>query len=61
MPTDITTDPRLLAKLREAATRPLSPAQKHRRRVSFIYGALPSDSSITMQQIEAVLAKADAA
>lgn len=61
MPTDITTDPRLLAKLREASARPLSAAQRHRRRVSFIYGALPTDSSITMAQIEEVLAKADAA
>lgn len=61
MPTEIKTDPGLLAKLKAAASRPLSPEQRHRRRVSFIYGALPTDSSITIQQIEAVLAKADAA
>ena len=61
MPTEIKTDPRLLAKLKDTASRPLSPEQRHRRRVSFIYGALPTDSSITIQQIEAVLAKADAA
>lgn len=61
MPTSITTDPALIEKLRQTANKPLTAAQRHRRRVSFIYGALPTDSSITIQQIEAVLAKADAA
>ena len=61
MPTSITTDPALIERLRQTANKPLTPEQRHRRRVSFIYGALPTDSSITIQQIEAVLAKADAA
>lgn len=61
MTTSITTDPALLEKLRRSADKPLTAEQRLRRRVSFIYGALPTDSTITHQQIEEILAKGEAA
>lgn len=61
MPTSITTDPALIERLRQTANKPLTAEQKLRRRVSFIYGALPTDSTITREQIEEILAKGEAA
>ena len=61
MPDDIKTDAALLDRLRKTAGMPLTAEQRLRRRVSFIYGALPTDSSITRKQIEEILAKGEAA
>ena len=56
MNTNIKTDRRLLERL-SASGRFVTKEQLSRQRVSFIYGNLPSDSAITRQQVESVLAK----
>lgn len=53
MPNDIKTDSDLLRRLRTA--RGLTRQQLLQQRISFIYGALPGDSTITRQQIENTL------
>lgn len=53
MPNDIKTDSDLLRRLRTA--RGLTRDQLLQQRISFIYGALPGDSTITRQQIENTL------
>ncbi len=56
MATEIRTDPRLLNRLREASKLPITKAQLTSQRVSFIYGNLPKDSTITRDQIKSRLA-----
>lgn len=59
MPQNIATDANLLAKLAAASRVALTREQLRRQRVSFIYGSLPKDSTITRQQIENVLSKSE--
>lgn len=59
MPHNIATDSALLAKLSAASRVALTREQLRRQRVSFIYGSLPKDSTITRQQIENVLSKSE--
>lgn len=51
MPTKIDTDPALLQRLAAAAKHPASGSQLRKQRVSFIYGNLPQDSTITRDDI----------
>lgn len=60
MPTQIKTDATLLKQLAASAKKKASKEQQHKQRVSFIYGGLPTDSTITREQIESVLAKLEA-
>ena len=60
MPTEIKTDSRLLDRLTASTKTKASKARLRQQRVSFIYGALPNDSTITRAQIESVLAKQEA-
>lgn len=60
MPTEIKTDAQLLDRLTASTKTKASKARLRKQRVSFIYGALPSDSTITRAQIESVLAKMEA-
>lgn len=60
MTTNIKTDAGLLKRLAASTKKKASKARLHKQRVSFIYGALPSDSTITRDQIESVLAKLEA-
>ena len=60
MPTQIKTDAQLLKRLAASAKKKASREQLRRQQVSFIYGGLPTDSTITREQIERVLAKQDA-
>ncbi|MCL6741165.1 hypothetical protein LZ518_08480 [Sphingomonas sp. RB56-2] len=60
MPTEIKTDAKLLARLAASTKTKASKARLRKQRVSFIYGALPSDSTITRDQIESVLGKLEA-
>ena len=53
--TDIKTDPKLLERLSAAAHKQATAEQLRRQRVSFIYGNLPSESSITRDQVESSL------
>lgn len=55
MPTDIKTDDALLRRLAGAGLVKLTREQLRKQRVSFIYGSLPKDTTITRQQIENVL------
>lgn len=57
MPHDIKTDEKLLHRLMRATS--VSQDMLRRQRVSFIYGALPPDSTITRQQIESALARTE--
>lgn len=59
MPHNITTDSALLAKLSAASRIALTREQLLRQRVSFIYGSLPKESTITKHQIESVLSKVE--
>lgn len=55
MPNDLKTDAGLLRRLAAASNPRLTREKLFRQRVSFIYGSLPQDSTITRQQIEQVL------
>lgn len=55
MPTQIASDPALLERLATAARHPASGKQLRSQRVSFIYGNLPKDSTITREQIRETL------
>jgi len=57
MPTDIKTDSALLRRLH--AAREVTREQLRRQRISFIYGALPGDSTITRKQIESALDRSE--
>jgi pseudouridine-5'-phosphate glycosidase len=59
MPEDIKTDATLLRRLSEAARKQLTREELRLQRISFIYGSLPQDSTITRQQIERVLNRAE--
>ncbi len=45
------TDEGLLEKIRKAEARPLTREQLDRQTVSFVYGNLPLDSTITREQV----------
>ena len=57
MPNDIKTDGDLLRRLQTA--RGLTREQLRQQRISFIYGALPGESTITRAQIERTLDQAE--
>ena len=59
IPTDIKTDSALLKRLATRVKTQASREQLHQQRVSFIYGRLPANMTITLEQIEAVLAKTE--
>lgn len=60
MPFAIVSDPALLARLAVAARHPAKGRQLRSQRVSFIYGSLPKDSTITREQIEKTLDRNEA-
>lgn len=60
MPTEIKTDAKLLERLEASTKTKATKARLRKQRVSFIYGALPTNSTITRDQIESVLAKQEA-
>lgn len=53
----VKSDSNLLEKLYHAAHRALSKEELHQQRVSFIYGNLPKDSTITRDQVEQAIAR----
>lgn len=57
MPEDIKTDDSLLRRLTKSGG--ITREMLMRQRISFIYGALPPDSTITRQQIEDALKAAE--
>jgi hypothetical protein len=60
MPTELKTDGELLKRLEASTKTKASKARLRQQRVSFIYGALPADSTITRDQIKSVLQKLEA-
>lgn len=59
MPVTPKTDEKLLGLLARAAGHSVTREELRRQRVSFIYGNLPVDSTVTRHQVESVLAKAE--
>jgi hypothetical protein len=56
MPT-IKTDPELIRRLEASAKRQLSKDEVRAQRVSFVYGNMPQESSMSRNQVEAIIAK----
>jgi len=59
MTLELRTDPGLLSRLRAAAQVTMTPDQVRRQRISFVYGNLPSEDSMTKHDIELALARLD--
>jgi len=59
MSDDLKTDARLLEQLFEAAKRTMTSDEVRRQRVSFVYGNLPRDSTLTKHQVEVALGRID--
>jgi hypothetical protein len=55
MPSDIKTDPKLLARLKEVAGKPLSAAELRAQRVSFIMGGMSKEAHVTRARVEEIL------
>lgn len=55
MSKDLKTDHKFLERLKSAAAKPVSIAEIRKQRVSFVYGNLPADSSMTRQQVRVTL------
>jgi hypothetical protein len=45
------TDPKLIKRLQESASEPITKEELARQRVSFVYGNLPNDSTITRDRV----------
>ena len=61
MTTELKTDAELLRRLAEAARHQMTREELRLQRISFILGSMPEDSTVTRQQVEAVLEKAEGA
>lgn len=57
MPEDIKTDTQLIQRLEQAAKREMSAAEVRLQRVSFVFGNMPVNATMTRHQVEAVLAR----
>ena len=53
-------DPRVLKALKEAATQQMTTEERHQQKVSFIMGTMGSDSTITSEDVEKILAEQEA-
>lgn len=51
MTTTVETDSKLLERLRKAAGKPITREELEQQRVSFVYGNLPKDSTITREKV----------
>lgn len=60
-PFTIKTDPNLVARIEQAARTPSTKQEAHQARVSFVYGNLPQKTTLDRTQVEAIIAKSDAA
>lgn len=56
---NLKTNPELLAALRKASTRELSPTDLHNQRVSFVMASLKEDSGVTRARVDEVVSKSD--
>lgn len=46
------TDPKISDRLKQAATKELTNEELKKQRVSFVFGNMPANSSVTRQQVE---------
>jgi hypothetical protein len=51
------TDQKLLDRLTESTKQPVTKEELHKQRVSFVYGNLPRESTVTRKQVEEALAR----
>jgi len=49
------TDETLLKRLRESARKPLTKAQIAEQRISWVYGNLPNDSTLTRDEVARII------
>jgi hypothetical protein len=54
---DLKTDEKLLARLSKSATQPVTKEELLRQRVSYVFGNLPKNSTITRKQVEDAIAR----
>lgn len=59
MPTNFATDVTLLERLKEAAQRGVTAAERRQQRLSFVYGNMPRNSGMTRHQVEEALERLD--
>jgi hypothetical protein len=59
MATETRTDEALVRRLEAAAQGEMTKEEVHAQRVSFAYGNMPQDSSVSRAQVEAVIARID--
>ena len=53
--TNLHTDPKLLAKLEESATRQMSEDEIRKQRVSYVMGMLKEDSPLTRERVRDII------
>ena len=58
-PENVKGDPQVLEALKKAATRGMTPEERHQQKVSFIVGTMGGDSTITREKVERILAEQD--
>lgn len=59
MPVEMKTNPALLDRLYQAAKRPLTSEQLRQQRVSYVYGNMRDESTMSRGEVEAVLDRAE--
>lgn len=59
--TAIATDRNLIERLTAAASRGVSAGERRQQRISFVYGNMPKNSSMTKHQVADALEKLDTA
>ncbi|MCA3575290.1 MAG: hypothetical protein IOC86_15335 [Aestuariivirga sp.] len=55
--TEVLTDVRVLAKLKEAAGKPMTAEEIQKQRISYIMGTLDTESTLTRDEVERMLLK----
>lgn len=57
IPNNLKTDETLIRKLEESAKLPLTKEEARAQRVSFVYGNMPQDSSVSRNEIANIIAR----
>lgn len=56
---DLKTDQNLLRALQEASQRKQTPQEVQAQRISFVYGSMKSDNSLTREQVKKIVVRQD--
>ena len=59
IPKDLKMDKNLKRRLKLAAGKPMTKEEVRRQRISFVYGNLPSSSTMTREEVEKIVDKYD--